>query len=160
MHKSCYCCEDVHDKSFEDFIKSPFQTNFSRAAAGFEIIQAERLIDADGQIEWFMDLAAKWKLPMITDQQFAPVLKEARFWRTENEEGYYTAENRIARSMYLNPALLPSDAEARISCRLKNTYFDAFVEDMMGYRKLECEGKVKESTKESQQEESVSAASG
>lgn len=201
----------MHEKSLEDFLKSPFQTtatdpvtgdgrptagcpldlntyrppgsqefdnvmkaryekfqhwmNFSRAAAGYEIVQAEQLMDPESQKEWFMSLADKYKLP-VRAEKFDPLVNDARFWRMEGEEGYFTPEKRIAQSIYMNPALLPSDAAARVGCRLKNNYFDAFVEDMMGYSMLDCDAKpleIEENRKEEgggEEGSAVTAASG
>jgi hypothetical protein len=199
MHRSCYCCEEVFDKSFEEFLKSPFQTtaidpvtkesrptegcpldfnpyssratgssrkapeqnflnvmtaryqkfhhwvNFSRTAAGYEIVQIENLLDPSKQKEWFMSLAAKWHLPVgVHTEGFQPLVQDARFWRVEGEENYFNAEKRVAESIYLHhetaESILRGDAGQRRKCRLKNLYFDDFVENMMGYRRVDCEG--------------------
>ncbi|KAL4519851.1 hypothetical protein Ndes2437A_g08015 [Nannochloris sp. 'desiccata'] len=209
MHRSCYCCEEVSDKSLEEFLKSPFQTtpidpvtkdtrptegcpldynpyssrftggsssggsnkppeksfknimsaryekfhhwvNFSRTAAGYEIVQIENLLDPSKQEEWFTSLAAKWHLPVgaQTEGGFDPLVKDARFWRVEGEENYFNVEKRVAQSIYLHSetadTLLREDAGQRRGCRLKNLYFDDFVENMMGYHRVDCEGKKEE----------------
>lgn len=206
MHRSCYCCEDVHDKSLEDFLKNPFFTtpidpatkdtrptegcpldynpysatilssissqkqqqngdttvkgfknvmaaryekfhhwlNFTRTAAGYEIVQIENLLRPEQQEAWFMDLATKWRLPVnVKSKGFEPLAKDARFWRIEGEDNYFQTEKRTAESIYLDSqvakTLLAGDAGVRRGCRLKNLYFDDFVESMMGYHRIDCE---------------------
>jgi hypothetical protein len=215
MHISCYCCEDVHEKSLEEFLKMPFQTtlvdpvtkdtrptegcpldynkfqnlkksgssgensksksfknvmsaryekfhhwsNFSRTAAGYEIVQIEDLLDPGKQESWFMALAKKWHLPVsLKTDGFEPLVKDARFWRVEGEENYFQVEKRVAKSIYLDfeasEKLLASDAGVRRECRLKNLYFDDFVEDMMGYHRVDCEAgrKKKQDTEKKEKE--------
>ena len=135
-----------NDVYFPKIIEARYQKmvhflNLSRVAAGFEMIQLEKLLTPDDQIDWFTLVSKRFHLPLaptVKQNQILPVLGDARPWKKETEPSYYNSTHRKATSVYLSKSLLTLEKDVRESCHLKNRYIDEFMEQMMGYQLLDC----------------------